>query len=146
MPGSLEVCTIYQRAYLPQPSTLLTKAVRMKIRWTEESVRFRITPTELDALRRGQEIRARMPLPGGWTAAIYVVETTALTVEAGELRLLLSGAEVTRLLAPEAEGVYFQQAESGLRYYIEKDFPCEHPRASEARETAETFDRIISTE
>jgi hypothetical protein len=35
--------------------------------------------------------------------------------------------------------VYF--SDSSLRYYIEKDFPCLHPRPAEASEsTTETFE------
>ena len=114
----------------------------MKIRWTPESVRFRITPTELEMLRRGEPTRACLPVPGGWAAGIYPEQAeTSLDAASGALRFLLSGADLARLTLPETEGVYFQQAESGLRYYIEKDFPCEHPRPSEALETSETFPR-----
>ena len=115
---------------------------RMKIRWTEESVRFRITPTELDVLRRGEPALARLPIPGGWAAGLYPAQAqTSLNVVSGELRLLLSSEDTARLALPENEGVYFQQTETGLRYYIEKDFPCEHPRSSEAQESSETFQR-----
>ena len=114
----------------------------MKIRWTTESVRFRITPTELALLRRGEPALARLPLPGGWRAGLYPGHAeTGLEAVSGELRFLLSGEDLSRLALPEAEGVYFQQAEGGLRYYIEKDFPCEHPRPAEALETSETFPR-----
>ena len=124
-------------ARIPEP-----EGIRMKIRWTTESVRFRITPTELEMLRRGEPVRACLPLPGGWTAGLYPGERdTHLDASAGELRLLLCQDDVRRLDAPETEGVYFQRPENGLRYYIEKDFPCEHPRPSEALETAETFPR-----
>ena len=53
--------------------------------------------------------------------------------------LALSAADRARLAAPDAEGVYFQSP-GGLRYVIEKDFPCVHPRGAEAREpVTETF-------
>lgn len=114
----------------------------MKIRWTEESVRFRITPTELEMLRRGEPARVRLPLPGGWSAGIYPGQaTTHLDVASGEIRLRLSVGDMARLLLMETEGVYFTQAETNLHYYVEKDFPCEHPRPSEAQEVSETFQR-----
>jgi len=114
----------------------------MKIRWTRSSVRLRITPTELDALASGtavEETFAAFP-GGGWAAKIEPDpnEPTALTMEENVLRLRLSGADRDRLAAPDAEGVYFEQ--SGVLYQIEKDFPCLHPRAAEAREPqTETF-------
>ncbi len=116
----------------------------MKVRWTEESVRFRITPTELETLRRGAAARSRLPIPGGWAAGIYPDQSaTCLIAASEELRVLLTRADLTRLCQTESEGVYFQQTESGLRYYIEKDFPCEHPRPAEAGETSETFPRSV---
>ena len=114
----------------------------MKIRWTEQSVRFRITPTELETLRRGQIIQTHLLLPGGWRASVSTGSLgTTLKMEAEVLRFLLSGEDAARLFLQESEGVYFQQTESGLRYYIEKDFPCEHPRPAEALENPETFER-----
>jgi hypothetical protein len=37
----------------------------MKIRWTQNSVRFRITPSELAAIERGEAISETLQLPGG---------------------------------------------------------------------------------
>jgi hypothetical protein len=66
---------------------------------------------------------------------------TSLRFESGALRLSLSEADRQKLSAPENEGVYFQsEGEPSLRYFIEKDFPCAHPRAADALEPAtETF-------
>jgi hypothetical protein len=121
----------------------------MKIRWTQNSVRFRITPSELAAIERGEAISETLQLPGGsasdavaWCAAIMpTANETSLRFEAGTLRLFLSEADRQQLSMPEHEGVYFQaQGEPALRYFIEKDFPCAHPRAADALEPAtETF-------
>ena len=118
----------------------------MKVRWTRGSVRLRITPTELKALERGASVREEFTLPGGgtWGAAIQPgAPETGLTLKRGELRFSLSDADRDRLLAPDAEGVYFHREDAqgvGVRYFIEKDFPCAHPRAAEAGEpAAETF-------
>ena len=64
--------------------------------------------------------------------------------------LLLGDTDRERLSAADAEGVYFEvnmvdftEPGSGrgvFRYYIEKDFPCIHPRAVDVmEEPTETF-------
>ncbi|MCW3095392.1 MAG: hypothetical protein JWL77_1010 [Chthonomonadaceae bacterium] len=80
---------------------------------------------------------------GGWRVELTVEErsVTALTQDGNTLRLTLAPVDLVRLLAPEAEGVYFTaDGADGIRYYVEKDFPCIHPRGVEALEpTTETF-------
>ncbi len=116
----------------------------MKVRWTQSSVRLRITPTELDSIETGIPVGEELRLPGGgcWTAQILRSGgKTSLTSDGLALTLALSEADAARLSAPDAEGVYFQQdGEMPLRYLIEKDFPCVLPRASHAEEPpTETF-------
>ena len=119
----------------------------MKIRWNRTGVRFRITPSELDALVRSEAIHEELMLPGGnWRAAILPGgDATRISLNEGCLRLLLAPADRDRLAAPETEGVYFTMetddpARPLLRYYVEKDFPCAHPRPAEAAEPpSETF-------
>ena len=112
----------------------------MKIRWTSGSIRLRITPTEMEALQHGDMVQETLILPdGAWS--VHIVPNrpeTTLVMENGALSLLLSRAEGVRLAEPEVEGVYFQAGD--IRYYLEKDFPCTHPRPSEALELpGETF-------
>ena len=113
----------------------------MKIRWTQNSVRLRISPSELNALEEGENVVERLCVISqvAWIAKIAPrSEQTALVWEAGGVCFCLSGGDLLQLAAPDSEGVYF--AEGDLRYYIEKDFPCVHPRAAEAQETpTETF-------
>lgn len=136
----------------------------MKIRWTGDSIRLRITPSELEALQRSEIVRERLSFASrenGWSAAILPgVATTSVQLVGGSLLLRLSNADLHALAEPESEGVYFQEnrveaaptgsstgssiesssGEAGVRYYIEKDFPCVHPRAIEVLETpTETF-------
>ena len=116
----------------------------MKIRWTKGSVRLRITPSELEALQRGEAVREVLTLGKGgrWSAAIVSKSAiTRIDLKGSDLVFSLSDAELERLALPEAEGVYYQQdGEPSLRYFIEKDFPCVHPRAAEAQEpSGETF-------
>lgn len=114
----------------------------MKIRWTKNSVRFRITPSELGALQRDETIHESFPLKASWNAAIAPsFGATELQFMDGELKMLLSKSDLDALSNPQNEGVYFQMdsAES-IRYFIEKDFPCANPRAPEAAEPiTETF-------
>lgn len=119
----------------------------MKVRWTAESVRFRITPTELGQLERGEPVHTALSLPGGgWSATVRPDpggETHLCSEDPGSLSLYLSSVDVSHLADPSAEGVYFRcplgANPEGLRYYIEKDFPCIHPRPVEAEEQTETF-------
>src|SRR4028119_315847 len=116
----------------------------MKIRWTGNGVRMRITPTELEQLQRGAEVVETLSMPGGsWSAAIRPgAASTSLFLEGSTLCLALSAADLKQLRAPEAEGVYFETSDAApLRYFIEKDFPCAHPRAADALEPdAENFE------
>jgi len=109
----------------------------MKIRWTRGGVRMRITPTELEALQHGAEAVETLSLPGGnWSATIRPgAPGTSLSLEGSTLCVALSDLDLDQLCAPDAEGVYFQtDDEPPLRYFIEKDFPCAHPRAADAIE------------
>lgn len=112
----------------------------MKVRWNRDSVRLRITPTEMAMILRGEQVTEELCFPGGaaWQVAVRAGARTALASEANTALVALSAEDRERLAAPDAEGVYLQ--ESGLRYYVEKDFPCVHPRTAEALEPAtETF-------
>ncbi len=113
----------------------------MKVRWSRDSLRLRVTPTELAAILGGEAVGEALCLPGGaaWRVSVRCGAQTALVSEENTAHVVLSAADRERLAAPDAEGVYFQTPD-GLRYYVEKDFPCAHPRAAEAWEPAtETF-------
>lgn len=113
----------------------------MKVRWSRDSLRLRITPTEMAAITRGEEVAEALCFPGGttWRVAVRAEAQTSLASNENAVQVALSAADRERLAAPDAEGVYFQMPD-GLRYYVEKDFPCAHPRAAEALEPAtETF-------
>jgi hypothetical protein len=78
----------------------------------------------------------------GWETAIVPVEhATELVWVEGALQLCLSSEDRQRLALPETEGVYFDRAgDPPMRYFVEKDFPCAHPRAGDAMEKpSETF-------
>lgn len=117
----------------------------MKVRWTEESLRLRVTPSELAQVEQHLPLETTLTLGpgGGWRVELMVenVEAATLTQDGPTLRITLAPADIVRLLAPEAEGVYFTADQAhGVRYYVEKDFPCVHPRGVEALELpTETF-------
>ena len=116
----------------------------MEIRWTNNSVRFRISPPELELLMSGEAVRTSLSLPTGivWQAAVVPAATkTGLRFSDNLLCLELSEPDVRRLAEPDREGVYFGgDGAPSVRYFIEKDFPCAHPRSAESDEPAhETF-------
>ena len=106
----------------------------MKVRWTNESLRLRITPSELGALGRGATVAERVTLPGGGWEVRLVPGATALGVEwsAGVAVIGISDTDVTALTEPEREGIYGRDGQ--LRLLVEKDYPCAHPHAREAAE------------
>ncbi len=118
----------------------------MKVRWTKNSLRLRITPTELAALERGEPVYERLRIPGttpksGWAVRLTpVAAKTVLWASGSEIVFSVGRDDMPRLSDPASEGVYFDR--DGFAFYVEKDFPCVHPRAAEiaAGETqTETF-------
>ena len=113
----------------------------MKVRWTENSIRLRITPSELEALENNQIVREAVKLAGGsWTARILPgCAHTDFGLVDGDLLVYLSTADLNGLSAPQEEGVYFTSeaaGNQGISVCIEKDFPCAHPRQSAVPEPA----------
>ena len=109
----------------------------MKVRWNGSSLRLRITPSEMDTVVSNGQVLECLEFPGGlaWRVILAAGPETALVSDGTSVLLSLSPADRTALAAPEAEGVYFGTPD-GLRFYVEKDFPCVHPRAAESREPA----------
>ena len=120
----------------------------MKVRWTRQSLRLRITPTELRSPLEGKSVSECFDVGGKTVWKIALVPTEAqsgLTTDSGCVTLAVSAPDRHRLAAPDREGVYFtsEDADGGpLDYYVEKDFPCVHPGEAGAIETpTETFSR-----
>ena len=121
----------------------------MKVRWNRNSLRLRITPSELEALEQGDPVREEIRFPGattaGWSMVIQPGSLgTSLLQRGCSVLLLLSSTDRLTLSAPSVEGVYFEvnlseftgpgSGRGVFRYYVEKDFPCIHPRAGDAME------------
>jgi hypothetical protein len=111
----------------------------MKVRWTGESLRLRITPTELAGLLMGSEVRVDLALPGGggWSVSLSPgARVPALRSRGTHVELRIPAADVELLSEGDREGVYFTPAGGHrTRWYVEKDFPCAHPHAKEACES-----------
>jgi len=104
-------------------------------------LRLRITPTEMAAVLGGQEAAEGLHMPGGaiWWVRLEAGQETELSSEGSTAIFTLSPLDLQQLADSETEGVYFATDE-GIRYFIEKDFPCVHKRAEETREQpTETF-------
>lgn len=110
----------------------------MKVRWSAESLRLRITPTELATLVMGGELTTALALPGdpSWSVTVSTGADASDLVWAGRgFTVLLTDGDVARLADGDTEGVYFwTTGDRPIRYFIEKDFPCAHPHAQEACE------------
>ncbi len=106
----------------------------MKIRWTGESVRLRITPTELETLGAGGPLEETLSIPGGtWRVRVAVTgESLSIRADGETVVVQIPPDQVALLAEPDREGVYAHAPE--LRLLVEKDFPCAHPHAVEAAE------------
>ena len=116
----------------------------MKVRWTSESVRLRITPSELAKLGNGENIEISLNFLGGVCWKIQVVpqqSESSLLSQNGVATINITQNDYLVLSKEDCEGLYFSQVETPeIQYYIEKDFPCVAPRGAEILELpTETF-------
>ncbi len=130
----------------------------MKVRWTSGSLRLRISPTELASLERGEPLEERLRIPGSpvgssWTVLLLPGGKASEISASGSVVLFdISRIDIERLADPASEGIYCQQSgtgsdRDGFSFYVEKDFPCVHPRPSEISETdSETFPAPVGFE
>jgi hypothetical protein len=109
----------------------------MKVRWTDGRLRVRISPSELATLGRGGELVEQLA-SGSWSLALIVGEATGIDLGSGRVVVCVDRRDIEALEHPTREGIYFRRGD--LMYYIEKDYPCAHPRPAGAGEPeAETF-------
>lgn len=140
-----------RRISMKFPSPRVRESRTLKIRWTSGSLRLRITPTELNALHRGEPVEERLRIPGspiggGWNVILLPGGTQSdIGASGGTVLFDISRVDLERLSDSGAEGIYchrYGSAEdvNGFSFYVEKDFPCVHPRPAEANEAqTETF-------
>lgn len=106
----------------------------MKVRWTDESLRLRITPSELALLVGGATLEQALYVPGGGWRVRVIPSVDALSIHCRDSEMIveLSPTDIARLADPSREGVYAHTPR--LRLMVEKDFPCAHPHSAEAAE------------
>src|SRR5918994_1823200 len=94
------------RSKTTQSTTRLWHDWRMKVRWTGDSLRLRITPGELAALERGEPVSEGLAFPGGGGWAVRLdpaAERAGVAWAEGVARVGLTAADVRRLAVLEAE-------------------------------------------
>jgi ribonuclease inhibitor len=111
----------------------------VKIRFTSSSLRVRITPNELERIKNREKLELSFGILGGWKFALEPDEQTKLETRDGVVVFDLSATDAEILAEPTREGLYFES--EGVRFFVEKDFPCEHPRTNLEEEATGTFAR-----
>ncbi|MBX3729135.1 MAG: hypothetical protein KF858_08105 [Candidatus Sumerlaeia bacterium] len=116
----------------------------MKLRIQDNSIRFRMTLKELDALGTTGRLEriCRLPDGGAWHYAVVVdraLEASRVAFGAGRIELTLSAADHATLADPSQEGVYIRRewtdaagASQRFMVFVEKDRPgstCTKPEA-----------------
>lgn len=111
----------------------------MKLRIRDNSIRLRLTQSEVDAIGSVGEIRARVSFPGG-EAFDYVLESSDATPAAtarfsdGALTVCLPRSEVQSWATTEQVSIAGEEMLANgapLKILVEKDFACLSPREGE---------------
>lgn len=91
----------------------------MKVRWTDHSVRLRLTELEADQLLRARGTEAHLAWPGGgWRVRLDPADQTRVAGHGGELSVQLGPEDLRTLLHPLSEGV---TVGTGPQVRIERD-------------------------
>jgi hypothetical protein len=116
----------------------------MKLRLRQNSVRLRLTRTEVQRLAEGQAIEESVAFaPGDGSTFRYRVCSSAAisggvaTFQAGCVAVELPSSQVTSWATGTEEGIYFDTA-WGIKVAVEKDFKCLDPRTEE--DESDAFD------
>jgi len=111
----------------------------MKLRIRDNSIRLRLTKTEVEAINTAGLVSASVPFAGG-ARLVYVIESSPACVDpaarfdGGELSVRLPESVVKHWATTEEVSITAEQAldEGGfLNILIEKDFACLAPRDGE---------------
>jgi hypothetical protein len=102
----------------------------MKIRWNRSSLRLRITPKELEMLRNAEPVVEENAF---WALCLEPGDRTELVQHQARVLFRLASDDVRRLLEPTREGIYANQ--DGFKFFVEKDFPCQHGETSDPADT-----------
>ncbi len=89
----------------------------------------------MEQLQRGEKIETILGFgEGQWSARIVPGSGRRIAFLGGGLTLELSAENLAALADSANEGIYFHQAQMPYRYFVEKDYPCIHPRGGETLE------------
>lgn len=113
----------------------------MKLRVQSDSIRFRVTPTELHTLATRGVVQSRVQLGVADDDRLtYVLESSRkhssvqLKYAHGEIRILIPEGDVLEWVSTEQVGIEGVQEIGGnaqLKILVEKDFKCLNARAGE---------------
>jgi hypothetical protein len=116
----------------------------MKLRLRQNSVRLRLTRSEVQRLAEGQAIEESVAFaPAAATNLRYLVRSAEglpggiASFQAGCVAVELPASQVTSWATGTEEGIYFDTA-WGLKVAVEKDFKCLDPRTEE--DESDAFD------
>jgi hypothetical protein len=113
----------------------------MKIRIRENTMRIRITQSELKELSNGMALSSTLHFPGGGRLSYTVTpsqeETTQVEMKDQHILVHLGLLDHQTIMDPSIVGVQsmHQTSERPFELLIEKDFSCLHPRAGEDVDT-----------
>jgi len=111
----------------------------MKLRIRDNSIRLRLTQTEVDTVSTEGLVKARVSMPGG-SSLDYVLESSAATVKPtarfsdGALTVHLPESDVRHWASTEQVSIAADEIlDDGdlLKILVEKDFACLAPREGE---------------
>lgn len=113
----------------------------MKIRIRENTLRIRITQTELKELSVGEALFSTTHFPGGSQMSYGILpsqeETTQVVMADQRISIHLGVLDHQTMMDESTVGVQsiHQTSDRPLELLIEKDFSCLHPRSGEDADT-----------
>ena len=109
----------------------------MKLRIVDDSLRLRLTRSEVALIERGQPVQSRTHFPGGpaltYSLAVGDVKRISASFEAASIEVLLPRAIALPWAAGNDVSLHGEQplADGVFRILVEKDFTCVEPREGE---------------
>lgn len=111
----------------------------MKLRIHDDSIRLRLTQTEVDAISQGQEVRHCLNFGGSMPVFLYTLQASAAVermkaeYQNNEIRILIPEKQAVQWASSDQVGIEEILLNSGgqLHILVEKDFQCLHKRPHE---------------
>lgn len=110
----------------------------MKLRIKDNSLRLRLTQTEVDRIARGETVQAQVTFDLSGNSLVYAlapqgISEIAVTYQDGAITVSLPKARAHAWATGDTVGVeeVLPLADGQLRLLIEKDFQCLHRRPHE---------------